>query len=267
MSMEFTGERMVPGAADPATFWHHVYRYRFALPYVQGRVALDVACGEGYGAASFRAAGATRSIGVDLSEDAVRHARVRYGIEAIAAPGEAVPLPDGCLDTLVSFETIEHVPEPAAFLRECARLLRPGGTLVISSPQRELYRKRNGLNAFHCSELSESEFLAAVGQQFDVVGRYGQYPELQPAGLLNPRLWRFLPWLQLRGFNRLRRLAMSTIGRFFLRVTPGLGDDPARTVLGRLPGWNSAINPNLLRPRIPSPHLDFVFLLLVARRR
>jgi hypothetical protein len=115
--------------------------------------------------------------------------------------------------------------------------------------------------------LSEPEFLAAVGQRFEIVGRYGQYPELQPVGLLNPRLWRFLPWLQLRGFNRLRRLALATLGCFFLQVPRSLGDDPARTVLGRLPRWNSAINPNLLRPRIPSPHLDFVFLLLIARRR
>lgn len=45
MSMDITGERMVPEAADPAMFWHHVCRYRFAIPFCSGRDTLNVACG------------------------------------------------------------------------------------------------------------------------------------------------------------------------------------------------------------------------------
>ena len=267
MSMEFTGERMVPEAADPATFWHHVYRYRFALPYCQGLEVLDVACGEGYGCASLRTGGARRVLGVDLSADACSHARARYGVEAVAAPGDATTLPAASLDVVVSFETIEHIPSPEAFVRECARLLRPGGRLVISSPNRELYRLRNGLNRFHCSELSEQEFLDVVGRHFDIEGRYGQYPELQPAGLADPRLWPYLPWLRMKGANRVRRIAQRLFTGFFREVPPDYGRYPALAVAGRLPDWNRWFNPNVVRRRVANPRLDFVFLLLVARKK
>jgi hypothetical protein len=54
-TMEFTGERMVPDGADDITFWEHVYRYKFACKYVRNKRLLDVACGEGYGAAAIKA--------------------------------------------------------------------------------------------------------------------------------------------------------------------------------------------------------------------
>lgn len=267
MSMEFTGERMVPEAADPATYWHHIYRYRFAIPLCRGRDTLDVACGEGYGCASLRAGGAGSIVGVDISPDACRNAEARYKVKALAAPAERIPLPDASLDAIVSFETVEHVPEPDAFLRECARLLRKDGLLIMSSPNRELYRLRNGINKFHCSELSEQEFLDMVSRYFHIEGRYGQYPELKPRGLLNPRLWRFLPWLRLRGANGIRRMAFRHLCTYFSRVSPTHHADPAKAVLGSLPSWNAWLNPNIVRPRLPGTALDFVFLVLVARRR
>ena len=45
----------------------------------------------------------------------------------------AVPLADGCADVVVAGEILEHVEDDVAVLAECARLLRPGGTLVIDA--------------------------------------------------------------------------------------------------------------------------------------
>lgn len=255
---------MVPERADPATFWHHVYRYKFAIPYCRGRRVLDVACGEGYGCASIKEAGATLVTGVDVSGEACRHARDRYGVNAIEGSALDLPLCDASVDVVVSFETIEHLPDPGRFIDECARVLAPGGRIVMSSPNRDLYRLRNGINRFHCAELSEPELLRTVGRRFDVEGVFGQYPELRPAGLLSPALWPLAPWTLMRGANRLRRMARFTLGRYYFSVPPELYENPALAVNGDLPGAHSVWNPNIVRARRPSHHLDFVFLLVVA---
>ncbi len=265
--MEFTGERMVPERADPATFWHHVYRYKFAIPYCRGRRVLDVACGEGYGCASIKEAGAASVTGVDISGEACRHARDRYGVNAIEGSALDLPLPDASVDVVVSFETIEHLPDPARFIDECARVLAPGGRLVISSPNRDLYRLRNGLNPFHCSELSEREFTHVVQRGFEIESIHGQYPELRPAGLHSLLMWPYAAWTLVRGMNRLRRLVRGTLGRYYSSVPNIFYDNPSLAVNGKLPREQSIWNPNIVRPRRPSPHLEFVFLLVVARLR
>jgi 2-polyprenyl-3-methyl-5-hydroxy-6-metoxy-1,4-benzoquinol methylase len=63
---EYT-ERMVPEEAHARTFWEHIGRYRFARDFVRGRRVLDIACGEGYGAAALARAGAASVIGIDVS--------------------------------------------------------------------------------------------------------------------------------------------------------------------------------------------------------
>ena len=128
--MEYTGERMVPQGADECIFWEHVERYRFASQFVRGKRVLDIASGEGYGGAAMLAAGAKSLIGVDISREAVSHARECYGIDARVGSAEEIPLADASIDVLISFETIEHVPKPDLFLDECLRVLSPGGLLV-----------------------------------------------------------------------------------------------------------------------------------------
>ena len=104
---------------------------RRALP--PGARILDVGCGYGHLAAALAAAG-FRAEGVELSPIGVRHARslgvaVRQGtLEAAAFPGEA-------FDAVTAYYVIEHLDDPAAFLREARRILRPGGALLLRWPQ------------------------------------------------------------------------------------------------------------------------------------
>src|SRR5437667_10028853 len=114
-ALEDTGERMIPESTPAAPFWEHIYRYRFATRFVRGRRVLDIACGEGYGAAALARAGAARVIGIDLSEEACEHARQKYGVDARSGDAHRIPLPDRSVDVIVSFETIEHLNTPAAF--------------------------------------------------------------------------------------------------------------------------------------------------------
>src|SRR5215831_8579299 len=123
LTLEFTGERMVPEQTPPAVFWEHIYRYRFASEFVKGKRVLDIACGEGYGAAALLKAGAASVVGVDICPETCEHARRKYGIDARVGHVHSIPLPSHVIDVIVSFETLEHVDLPGRFLDECCRVL------------------------------------------------------------------------------------------------------------------------------------------------
>jgi 2-polyprenyl-3-methyl-5-hydroxy-6-metoxy-1,4-benzoquinol methylase len=200
------GERMVPEISDGSTFWEHVYRYAFASDVVVGKRVLDIACGEGYGAAALQQAGAAQVVGVDVSEFACSHVRSKYGLDARAGSAEQIPLPENSVDVVVSFETIEHVSNPGRFLDECARVLAPGGRLIVSTPDKDVYTGRLGTqNRHHCSEMTQEEFVSALSVRFQDIRLYMQRPHTtawwSPRTLIceNP------PWRHIRGSRRLRQ--------------------------------------------------------------
>jgi 2-polyprenyl-3-methyl-5-hydroxy-6-metoxy-1,4-benzoquinol methylase len=202
--MDFTGERMVPEKAGADTFWEHIYRYRFARRHVVGKDVLDIACGEGYGTAALAKAGARSVIGVDISEETCAHARRKYGVDARCGSGEAIPLPDRSTDVVVSFETIEHVPDPQKFLAECCRVLRPGGQLIISTPNKGVYRENDSHNPFHCSEMTEAEFVDSLRRHFRKTWLYTQRLEAAAWWSLRSLATPTPPLRHVRGYYRLR---------------------------------------------------------------
>jgi SAM-dependent methyltransferase len=143
---------------------------------VKGATVLDAACGTGYGSAMLLSAGAKSVIGVDISEDAVSSARTSF-------PSMVFQIADvqrldlvNCIDTVVSFETIEHLSEPDAFLRCIVNSLRPSGSLLISTP----IRSRGKLgdkpeNPFHCREWDEAEFVSLLVKYFETVSVFYQF--------------------------------------------------------------------------------------------
>ena len=170
------GERMVPEVSGGVTFWEHVHRYAFACRFVAGKRVLDIASGEGYGAAALQKAGAAHVIAVDVSESACFHARMKYGIDARPGSAEQIPLPDNSVEVVVSFETIEHVPNPNRFLDECVRVLSSGGKLIISTPNKGIYDVVAPANPYHCSEMTEEEFSTALRARFRGLKLYTQHP-------------------------------------------------------------------------------------------
>jgi SAM-dependent methyltransferase len=201
--MEYTGERMVPERADADTFWEHVYRYHFALPFVLGKRTLDIACGEGYGAAALLRAGASSVLGVDVDIEASVHAARRYRIETMQGDAMQIPVPTGSVDAVVSFETIEHLAKPELFLDECLRVIHPGGVIVISTPNRQVYRELAPNNRFHCSELSVDEFRNDLESRFRQPRYYSQRP--RSVGLFDLRglAADFWPGRSIRGVGRI----------------------------------------------------------------
>src|SRR4051794_7033411 len=167
--LEFTGERYTP-AVGAEIAHEHLHRYLLALRWCSGRRVVDVACGEGYGS-SLLGTVAAEVVGVDASAEAVEHAAGAYGSGTgrFHAPDAAsMPVEDGWADVVVSFETLEHLEDHEAFLAEIDRVLRPGGLLVLSTPDRSTYLAEEGSepNPFHLHELDRAELAALLGRHF-----------------------------------------------------------------------------------------------------
>jgi 2-polyprenyl-6-hydroxyphenyl methylase/3-demethylubiquinone-9 3-methyltransferase len=96
-----------------------------------GAILVDLACGGGLMAPHVARLG-YRHVGVDVGLPGLRLAR-EHGVTPIRASVLQVPLLDACADVVVAGEILEHVEDDVAVLAECARLLRPGGTLVIDA--------------------------------------------------------------------------------------------------------------------------------------
>ncbi|MCR5219830.1 MAG: class I SAM-dependent methyltransferase [bacterium] len=165
--MEFTGERFVPGCGGEIALEHY-HRYFFALPLVQGKRVLDIASGEGYGS-HILARGAAFVTGVDIAEEAVAWSTEQYACENIRflrGSVTSIPLDDASVDVVVSFETLEHVAEQEqkAMLREVRRVLVPGGLLILSTPNVDVFDSAS--THFHVKELCLDEFLALLDDHF-----------------------------------------------------------------------------------------------------
>jgi 2-polyprenyl-3-methyl-5-hydroxy-6-metoxy-1,4-benzoquinol methylase len=172
-------ERLVP-ETDPRlhVIREHVARYEFAARFAAGKKVLDVACGSGYGAAILKKAGACAVTGVDISDEAVAFARLHHSADGIEfVPGDAERLlQSGPFDVVVSFETIEHIAHPKAFLAETTRLLAPGGVLIVSTPVRLRGTVEDRpANPHHLREWSVAEFRALLCEHYRHVDIHGQY--------------------------------------------------------------------------------------------
>ena len=168
---EFTGERYLPGVIGEIAY-EHCHRYAFARRFAGGKRVLDAACGEGYGAALL-ADVAMHVTGVDVDRPVVAAASARYGgrsnLVFEVASVTKLPLRDASVDVVVSFETIEHLSaaDQPQMLAEFARVLAPGGILVLSSPNRPEYSDaRNYANPFHLCELDRDELAARLDASF-----------------------------------------------------------------------------------------------------
>jgi lipopolysaccharide biosynthesis protein/SAM-dependent methyltransferase len=178
------GERYLPEFKGTIEL-EHLHRYQLARTLTAGRDVLDIACGEGYGA-DILAATAKSVVGVDISPEAIEHAKSCYRDPRIffrVGSATDIPIPDASVDMVVSFETIEHLEDHDRMMQELRRVLRPGGLLMISSPNKLEYSDKPGYsNRFHVRELYTEEFVTLVSRHFTTTKRYGQ--KLSAASLI-----------------------------------------------------------------------------------
>lgn len=155
--LSWTGERFIPGEGGPEIYYEHAHRYLLARNLLAGAVVVDLASGEGYGA-GWIAEVAESVIGVDVDPASVAHSKARYGrcgnLDFAVGDIQSLPFASDSVDGVTCFEAIEHVENPRAVVEEVVRILRPGGLLLVSTPNKAVYAdQRDYSNEFHVHEF------------------------------------------------------------------------------------------------------------------
>jgi SAM-dependent methyltransferase len=205
-------ERIIPGTTEWEAFYaNHIKRYQFAvslLPIEKDLNILDAACGVGYGSFLLSSIPNSKIIAIDRSHVALEIARSTYSKDNVQY------LEDDChtlgnsnsfgpFDVIVSFETLEHLPKPDKFLKQCYTNLQKGGKLIISTPNQIVSSKENLQKwEFHEKEYTPDEF----------------YTILQNTGFLNIQLF----GQELTSIGKLRKQFRSELNTIlsnpFIRI-------------------------------------------------
>lgn len=167
--MEFTGERVVPGATAGGTLSEHLVRYAWAAGMAENKHVLDAACGTGYGSLILSMA-ARSVIGVDIDQASIDFAFNKHR-PFCDTTLHVVDLEKGFrlgnFDAVVSFETIEHLSDPNPFLSSVAQNLGHDGHFIFSIP-------REAPSNHHKVTYKVDEIKALIGKHFNAVDWYGQ---------------------------------------------------------------------------------------------
>jgi SAM-dependent methyltransferase len=171
-------------AAEHCLRLMHLRAYDEAVRHAVGRDVLDVGCNTGYGTVRFVPV-ARRVAGVDVSPRAIEAARERAADgrpEFVLTSGFDLPFADGSFDLVTSFQVLEHVADPAPFLAELTRVARPGGSVILATPNAatRLYPGMTPWNRFHVREYRADELTGLLADAFaevEVLGMFG-VPEL-----------------------------------------------------------------------------------------
>ncbi|MEO8886366.1 MAG: class I SAM-dependent methyltransferase [Mucilaginibacter sp.] len=176
--------------------WHeeHLSRYYFIKDRVKDKVILDIACGTGFGTELLINNNASFVYAADVADEAIEICNAR--LKKINAgnfichkqDGTQMSYADHTFDMVVSFETIEHIKEYNSFLKEISRVLKPGGLLVLSTPNALVTKPINGVpqNPFHVHEFGPNELNQLLSKFFKielaagqhVISKYGVVPYL-----------------------------------------------------------------------------------------
>lgn len=217
--LTFTGERLHAGSplfgVDLA---RHRAPYLYALDYAGPGRVLDLGCGSGYGTAEL-ADSLPRVVGLDrIPPD---EANYRDNIDWVRADLAGNPLASASFHLIVSFQVIEHLEDPHVYLDSICRLLAPGGTAILTTPN---ILTSDRINPFHMHEYEADELHECLAPYFDEVVMHGvgfsenvkpyfdarleriaRIMRIDPLGIRNllPRSW--ITWLFANGALWVRR--------------------------------------------------------------
>lgn len=168
-NLDITKERLDPDVDSKTWLDLHLSPYLYAAGFAEGMDVLDVGCSHGYGTAEL-AKTARRAVGFDLYPEVVERARSTYKADnlffLVHDANEPFPFADGSFDMVFSSEVIEHVREQELCVSEMARVLRPGGALILKTPNALSARKGN---PFHTHEFLGDELEELLGRHFAAV--------------------------------------------------------------------------------------------------
>ncbi len=157
----------------------HLHRYNEALLHINpDDIVLDIACGTGFGADIIAGKTNSRVIGGDIAPAAIDECRKRWqkgNLEFQVMDGTKLNFADGYFNKIVSFETIEHTGLYREMVAEFARVLKPGGQLILSTPNRDVSSPDGNIeNPFHIQEFTCEELKSILESSFSIVQLSGQ---------------------------------------------------------------------------------------------
>lgn len=176
-------ERLDPGADHWSKYSaDHIARYLFACSYCDGKTVVDAGCGYGYGSGILSALGkAARIKSIDINADVVKDAALRWGEMNINFVIDDCETLATCLndsaDIVVSYENIEHLSKPNEFLKSAKRVLKKGGLLLCSTPDKLAtppFVDGKPVNDYHHNEWTLEEFNSMLINVFEKVKLYKQ---------------------------------------------------------------------------------------------
>lgn len=163
-------ERWIPGFLYKATEEEHLDRYNYIINLTKDKNILDIACGSGFGSYIIATDGkAKQVIGVDLDNDAIRYANHKFHHDNIKRfVGDAVKFKyKEKFDVIISFETIEHIPDYKGFINNLYNNLNENGKLVISTPIVPCTTNKP-INPYHVIEWSYKDFIKLLSEYFNI---------------------------------------------------------------------------------------------------
>jgi SAM-dependent methyltransferase len=195
-----TGERVSTreGGFNP-TFQRHVAAYRLCAPLLPAGRVLDLGCGTGH---SYRELAPRETVGVDNDASAL----LGQERETRVADMRALPFGPGAFDSVLSVQSIEHVPDPERVLREVARVLVPAGRAIFVTPNRLTFgRPDEIIDPYHFVEYDAGQLRALCAGAFASVELRGLHGSARYRALVETER-RELDRLLARDPLRLRRL-------------------------------------------------------------
>ncbi len=139
-------------------------------PFVAGARVLEAGSGEGYGAGLLAEVAASVTA-LELDPTAAAHASRTYPeVPLVRANLSSLPFGPSSFDAIAHFQTFEHLWDQGGFVAECARVLRPGGILLLTTPNTLTFPKGN---PFHTRELTMPELVELLEPHFSVTHQWG----------------------------------------------------------------------------------------------
>jgi SAM-dependent methyltransferase len=176
--VKITGERVVsPAGGFNPTWQRHVAAYALAAPELGPGKVLDLGCGVGH---SYHLLAPRETVGVDVDADAL----AGQDRETVVADMRELPFADSSFDSVLSVQSLEHVPDPQRAVAEVARVLRPDGQAVFVTPNRlTLGRPDEIIDPYHYIEFDAGQLRRLCEGYFEEVevrGLFGspRYMEL-----------------------------------------------------------------------------------------
>lgn len=213
---QYTGERLVDGVdiLRPMRY-ENQERFRFFKSLGAVGQVLDLGCGTGEGSAFLSQDTHLHLIAVDFSFEAVHAARSLYShspVQWMNMDGQCLSFKDAAFDAVVSIEVIEHIPDPAAYLKEIRRVLRPEGYVMFSTPNKLRSSPTPGsMWPEHLREFTPDELRDLLQGVFSQVSLFGEMVKVYEQHPIRRLVRKVAPWIKPILPHWLRVRALHTV--------------------------------------------------------